>query len=316
MRGDDKAGDLLSIAPGQLLRMPPLHTVLRGGKRSGTKRVPVTLAARATEIGTLELFCAGKESDSRWRLEFNVRDIVVDEESPDDSNAGSSKAAVDVWPEAPVQAARDLLRRTYSSEASPEFVRDLTKNLEAVLEASRQDWPLGLCRRLWEFLVEVAEQRRTSPAHLNRWYHLVGYCLRPGFGDSLDRFRVEQLWKLLATPARDPSGHFQPRGPDGGADYWIMWRRSAGGLVAAQQQALFERLRPVLIPGKGKAVAKPNPNEFAEMWRAAASLERLDVKHKEAMGQDSLEECAGHDANLCVLGTDAAQPPTRFFMAH
>ena len=60
------------------MQLPPLHTILRGGKRSGTKHVPVTLAARCTEIGTLELYCVAKEGNNRWRLEFNVRDIVKD----------------------------------------------------------------------------------------------------------------------------------------------------------------------------------------------------------------------------------------------
>src|SRR5207244_10628796 len=54
VRAEDRAGELLEVQPGQLLQMPPLHTVLRGGKRSGTRSVPVTLAARSTEIGTLE----------------------------------------------------------------------------------------------------------------------------------------------------------------------------------------------------------------------------------------------------------------------
>src|SRR5262249_56983342 len=49
VRGDDHAGDLLNLASDQLLRLPPLHTVLRGGRRRGTRRVPVTLAARSTE---------------------------------------------------------------------------------------------------------------------------------------------------------------------------------------------------------------------------------------------------------------------------
>src|SRR5205085_4892881 len=55
VRRDDRPGDLLHVAPEQLLQLPPLHTVLRGGKRSGVKRVPVTLAAKSTEIGTLEI---------------------------------------------------------------------------------------------------------------------------------------------------------------------------------------------------------------------------------------------------------------------
>jgi DNA-K related protein/Hsp70 protein len=285
VRGDDRAGELIRVPPRQLLRMPPLHTILRGGKRSGAKHVPVTLAARSTEIGTLELWCVGKESDTRWRLEFNVRDIVVDEEGETDSTSGGSKGAVDVWPEDQVQAARAVLKRVYSDESPEETVRDLTKELEAALEAPRHDWPTGLCRRFWDFLLEISDRRRRSAAHLSRWYHLVGYCLRPGFGDSLDRFRVEQLWKLLASQALGGPGATQNRIVDGGADYWIMWRRVAGGLNAPLQQALFDRLRGVLLPGKGKSQPKPGSNELAEMWRAVASLERLDSKHKQALGQ-------------------------------
>src|SRR5262249_6249439 len=78
-----------------------------------------------------------------------------------------------------------------------------------------------------------------------------------------------------------------------GADYWIMWRRVAGGLNAPLQQSLYDRLRPALIPGKGKGVVKPGANELAEMWRAAASLERLDVKQKEALGQALLKQLRG-----------------------
>src|SRR5262249_37071078 len=101
VRGDDHAGDLLRVAPGQLLPLPPLHTILRGGKRSGAKRVPVTLAARCTEIGTLELWCVAREGNNRWRLEFNVRDIVKDEApaSGDGEAAESERTLTDVWPE-------------------------------------------------------------------------------------------------------------------------------------------------------------------------------------------------------------------------
>ena len=68
-----------------------------------------------------------------------------------------------------------------------------------------------------------------------------------------------------------------------------MWRRVAGGLNATLQQALYDRLRPALAPGRGRAGVKPGANELAEMWRAAASLERLDVQHKELLGQTLLK---------------------------
>jgi hypothetical protein len=99
---------------------------------------------------------------------------------------------------------------------------------------------------------------------------------------------VEQLWKLLhGLPRGDPGK--VPRWPEGGSDYWIMWRRVGGGLNATLQQSLFDRLRPVLLPTKGKGATKPPLNELAEMWRAAASLERLDVKNKEALGEALLK---------------------------
>lgn len=301
VRGDDKAGDLLTAAPDQLLRMPPLHTVLRGGKRSGTKSVPVTLAARSTAIGTLELFCVARDGRNRWRLEFNVRDLV--QETPSSVGAESlsdGQTVTDVWPETQVQEAARRIRSVYAPGPSDSDLtpKELTKALEAVLEAPRHAWPTGLCRRLWEFLAEAAEQRRRSPSHLSRWYNLVGFCLRPGFGDPLDKFRIEQLWKMMAAPPCADAGKgargaaprpplLPPRsggGEGGGADAWIMWRRVAGGLHATLQQALYDRLRAVLLPAKGKAIAKPGANELAEMWRAAAAFERLDVKHKEALG--------------------------------
>ena len=289
VRGDDKAGDVLGVSTEQLLQLPPLQTILRGGKRSGTKHVPVTLAARSTAIGTLEIFCVATEGDNRWRLEFNVRDLVKEAAPAAEPGEGEAKAGVtDVWPEEQVQAAATLIRRTFTETAGEKLSpQDLTKALESSLEATRGNWPSGLCRRLWDFLAETQDGRRQSPAHLMRWYNLVGFCLRPGFGDPLDRFRIEQLWKMVTSPPRRST-----TGPlllEGGADYWIMWRRASGGLIMALQNSLFDRLRPALLPGKGKAVSKPNPNELAEMWRSAASLERLDVKHKQALGDALLK---------------------------
>jgi molecular chaperone DnaK (HSP70) len=292
VRGEDRAGDVLQVAPGQLLQLPPLHTILRGGKRSGTKQVPVTLAARCTDIGTLELWCVAREGGNRWRLEFNVRDIVKEPGEADGLSDGKDgRAVTDVWPEAQVQQAARLIRAAFSGEDDAPGAAELPKHLEAAVDAPRHRWPTGLCRRLWDFLAEVADQRRRSPPLLARWYNLVGYCLRPGFGDPLDRFRVEQLWKLMHAPPRAEAGArpLAPRQPEGGADFWIMWRRVAGGLNAALQNTLFSRLRPIFLPSKSKAVFRPSANELAEMWRAAANFERLDVKVKELLGQAVLK---------------------------
>jgi hypothetical protein len=288
VRGDDKPGDVLQVAADQLLRLPPLTTVLRGGKRAGARHVPVTLAARATPIGTLELFCVAREGSNRWKLEFNIRELI--KETPKDE-VSDEAGLTEVWLEEQVQEAGRLIRAVYLG-GEPDLSltpQELTRALEKTLEASRHEWPMGLCRRLWDFLAEVAEQRRQSPAHLSRWYNLVGHCLRPGFGDPVDRYRIEQLWKMLAGPPRQ-AGTPASRAVEGGADFWVLWRRAAGGLNSALQQSLFERQRPVLLPAKGKNVSRPNPNELAEMWRCAASLERLPVGHKETLGSTLLKQ--------------------------
>src|SRR5439155_2206352 len=222
-----------------------------------------------------------------WRLEFNVRDIVKDT-SADPAGDGATRPAVtDVWPEVQVQEAGRLIRSVFAEGAEQPPPQELTRALESALDASRQNWPTGLCRRLWDFLAEVAEHRRRSPAHLSRWYHLVGFVLRPGFGDPMDKFRVDQLWKLMTAPPKAEPGKKGPPAPrpaEGGADYWIMWRRVAGGLSGSLQMSLYSRLKPILLPAKNKVIVKPQPNELAEIWRAAASLERIDVKQKEQLG--------------------------------
>jgi len=295
VRGDDKPGQVLRLSEESLMRLPPLHTVLRGGKRTGVKQVPVTLAAKCTEIGTLELYCESREGN-RWRLEFNVRDVL--REAADDDTPDTGAGVIDVFPEEKVQAAGAYVAGTFADPppADAPSTSDLPKLLEAALEAPRNEWPTGLCRRMWEFLEASAAGRGKSPGHLSRWYNLTGFVLRPGFGDPVDRYRVEALWKLITGGASAATGNTSggPKKiavPEGGADYWIMWRRVAGGLNAALQQQLFSRLKPALLPVKGKQYARPPANEFAEMWRAAASLERLDAKTKEQLGAAALREC-------------------------
>jgi hypothetical protein len=135
----------------------------------------------------------------------------------------------------------------------------------------------------------VAEDRRRTPQHLSRWYHLAGFSLRPGFGDPLDSYRVESLWKLFATTAAATGGKSAAT-LDGGADYWILWRRTAGGLNTSLQQVLWGKLKPALLPPKNKPAPKLHPNELGEMWRAAAALERLEARIKQLLAEELLRQ--------------------------
>jgi len=163
-----------------------------------------------------------------------------------------------------VQEAARLIRTCYDPQsAAPVRPQDLANLLEPALDAPRGDWPTGLCRRLWDFLLEVADRRRLSPAHLNRWYNLVGFCLRPGFGDPLDRFRVEQLWKMMAAPPR--GGAAATKAVEGGADWWILQRHilpnSASPIVVQASLSVgFAILAEASLSFLGLGVQPPDPS--------------------------------------------------------
>ncbi|MEZ4729066.1 MAG: hypothetical protein R3E79_18185 [Caldilineaceae bacterium] len=72
----------------------------------------------------------------------------------------------------------------------------LRRNLEETLDLPKEDWPLPLLRTLADTFLEVSEQRKISAEYEMRWYNLAGFCLRPGYGDSLDEWRMKEVWKL------------------------------------------------------------------------------------------------------------------------
>ncbi|HEY7234896.1 MAG TPA: hypothetical protein VH539_12150, partial [Gemmatimonadaceae bacterium] len=58
-----------------LEELAPLEVTLDKEHDGGDGRVvPVTLESRVTELGTLELWCAERNGDHRWKLELNIRD--------------------------------------------------------------------------------------------------------------------------------------------------------------------------------------------------------------------------------------------------
>ncbi len=67
-------GEMVPIDPEQMTALPPIRTVLQAGKKTaGAESVQVTLHARLTEIGTLELWCSQADGPQTWKLQFDVR---------------------------------------------------------------------------------------------------------------------------------------------------------------------------------------------------------------------------------------------------
>jgi molecular chaperone DnaK (HSP70) len=108
-RTEDAAGDVVSFSPTQDMMDPasdprlhaPLRAVIRFGK-GGERRVPVTLGARLSEVGTLEAWAESKVSEHRWRLQFQLRKGTETTESNSALSAVRSTAIIS--PEAQANA--------------------------------------------------------------------------------------------------------------------------------------------------------------------------------------------------------------------
>ncbi len=74
-RKQDRPGDLLERVTDDLEELAPIETAIAAEEGGAQRVVPVTLRARLTEIGTLDLFCVEKDGSGReWKLVYNVRE--------------------------------------------------------------------------------------------------------------------------------------------------------------------------------------------------------------------------------------------------
>ncbi len=74
-RRDDQVGTLLDFwEPEELEELPEIQATLPLEGRSAGEVVPVKLAARVTEVGTLRLEAIPREGEERWQIELEVRD--------------------------------------------------------------------------------------------------------------------------------------------------------------------------------------------------------------------------------------------------
>ncbi|MGO9464159.1 MAG: Hsp70 family protein [Isosphaeraceae bacterium] len=313
VRPDDKPGDLVSADPDSIRELPPLQSLMRVSRKAKAERAPVSLAARVTEVGTIELWCQSRTDLRRWRLQIQLRgpagqlavrgpitgdesDQVVIEQSEIDAAVAAIRTAF----EASAAAAGDA--------AGP---ARLVKRLEDLLEVPRDQWPPSALRGFWEPLLELAVDRLKSARHESRWFNLAGFVLRPGRGYPLDEVRIKVLWPLFHNGTR------HGKDVQCWAEWWILWRRVAAGLSRQHHEEIYRRLAPFLLPVKGSNPAKkagrpkPEPHEVAEMWRCAASLERLAPEVKESLGQVLLAERSAASSGhvLWCLGRLGARVP-------
>jgi hypothetical protein len=273
-RIEDKPGDVVEFKPEQIgadLHMhAPLQAVIRFGKKTGERTLPVRLGARLTEVGTLDIWAESKVSEHRWRLQFELRKQAG-------VQATQPRRAAAVVSEEAVAAADELIRATFAG--GPAAPAELPAKLEQTLGLGRNSWPGSVIRHWADRMLELAEGRKRTAAHEQRWLNLCGLCLRPGFGFPGDEYRLEQARRVYASGLTFPS-HVQNE-----IEWYIFWGRVAGGLNRNQQVDLFQRISPALLPRKEKDRKRINSSLLREYWRTAASLELLPVPVKTELGE-------------------------------
>ncbi|MDR3636635.1 MAG: hsp70 family protein, partial [Isosphaeraceae bacterium] len=314
VRPDDKPGDLVPSDPNSILSLPPLQTLMRVGRKAKAERVPVRLAARVTEVGTIELWCQSLSDDRRWRLQIQLRGPGGSPPPRIPLGIGDADKEHVIIEQSELDAAIEAVRVAFGPVTPPEDQGParLIKRLEDAIDAPRDQWPPSALRALWEPLRDLAEQRNKSPRHESRWFNLAGFCLRPGIGFPLDEARIKALWPVFHQGVR------HTKDLQCWAEWWILWRRVTAGLNRAHHDEIYRRLAPFVLPPKGSGAAKkqvrnkPEPHELAEMWRCAASLERLGADVKAALGDALVKDLGRPNAPghaLWCLGRLGARVP-------
>jgi hypothetical protein len=283
----------------------PLVSVLRFGKRTRQVELPVHVSLRFTELGTLELWLHSRDTEHRWRLQFQVRSPAAESGPAAGEDDAAARDEAVVPPEALSDGERLVLEvfgAEVSGEGSPET---LVSRLETAFGYGKQAWPLEALRHLADVLLRNADGRRRGARFEARWLNLAGFCLRPGFGAAADEWRVGEARRVYAAGlafAKDVQCQ---------VEWLVMWQRVAGGFSAGQQRELAQRIVPTLGLG-GRKAQRLNPQVERESWRLLASLERLDRDTRVRIGDElahRLRRDARNGGLLWALGRLGARLP-------
>ena len=137
----------------------PMNAVIRFGKRTEEKLIPVKLGVKLTEVGTVEIWCESKISEHRWRLQFELRKAAATQ--PESKKAGA------VISEEALRKAEELIETVFTGADIPP--EELPAKLEQALGLGRNSWPLSTIRRLADQFLEFSDARKRSPATEVRW---------------------------------------------------------------------------------------------------------------------------------------------------
>lgn len=319
-----QAGDLVTLNDDDFVHLPPIVLVLQADTQRddagpASAKPPqrqqdtrVQLAVSLTEVGTLEMHCISlSDEQQRWRLEFDLRH-ADSEPTPESGHS---------LPAARLTQAIAQIDRIFGPGTQPVGAKEV-KQLRAQLELTlgeRERWATPELRQLFDALWKRERARRRSPEHERVWLNLAGYCLRPGLGDPLDSWRVQNLW------AQYPNGVQFASDKQVNAEWWTLWRRVAGGLAAPEQLRLLDAFAYNLQRNEQGVTPDTTPpvrGTDDDMLRLGAALERIPPDYKAEIGDWLLKRLhkslakpragasAGSDGlHLWALGRIGARQP-------
>ncbi|MGH8480317.1 MAG: Hsp70 family protein [Gammaproteobacteria bacterium] len=262
-RREDRPGAIVRLDEGTFNPLPPLHTTLTldeagfDPRKAEPRSVDVNLEVELTPLGVLQTMLVSEPLGRRWRLDFNLRGAA----EPRDATGPAPPGVADEV----LRAACGRIAHFYGKKqdlGQKDSAKPLIKDLERTLGQPRAAWSLPLLRGLWPSLYPGMTRRGRSLAHENTWLYLAGFLLRPGYGAELDPWRLSQLWGAWSL------GVHHKKEKSAQSNWWMMWRRVAGGLSAEQQRRLHDALMSQF---------RKSPVESPEATRLLGALELLPL---------------------------------------
>ncbi|MFW7380683.1 MAG: Hsp70 family protein [Oligoflexus sp.] len=293
-------GETVSLTP-DFHRLPPMHTVLSyPEKKHG--QIAVELTATISNTGLLQIFCNDRdEQRHQWSLEFHAGEASLFQGQKKQQTGPSLDAGLSPieW-----QKIDEAIRSLYGKKKGSDSAmrpQELIATIEKILHKEKQDWSLPQLRVIWESLQQGLTRRQRSVDHETSWLQLAGYSLRPGFGASRDPDRCREIWRCWQLGLAHPK---DSRVLD---QWWIMWRRVAGGLNQEQQNTIFDRIFPQLRKAQSEQASR-------EMLLLAGSLERIEMNRKLQLGRSLVSQISSGqkqlvDAKIWALAHLASRVP-------
>ena len=317
----DAVGAIVKLEDDAFDRLPPVVAHLPATSKEESVRV--RLGGELLTTGQLELACAeiteGRPG-RRFRLEFALREGGRGTAMPPASLAPPSLAPPGTTQvRAPVAPSRlgeaeKILDKVFGkkAEATPREIKDVLRDLEKTL-GDRLTWTMETCRHLADRLLSNTGSRRRSPNHERAYWLLLGFCMRPGFGDPGDPKRIERAWPLF-----DGRLGF-PNEAQGWQQFFIAWRRMAGGLTEPMQEAIRDAMDPIVAPKEaGLKPPKRVPEDGGEALMMLAALERASAARRAVLGDWIVEKTwTNDDARLwTAVGRVGARVPVYASVHH